>query len=466
MKIRRPKWIRFIGLGVALFVLPRPEILGQDKNAGTVEGRVYDSDGSPLKDASVSLESSVGTQKFVTRSDEQGKFRFEIVPAGKYTVSAKKAGYWAKTDGPVSLERSQVKTIEFHLNPETAGATGTSSTVQFSDEPQFQIAGIADPTNYGGHGSDTVLRTKERLAQDTVSLNHEPSNASSSDVVSGRNSGATESALHRHRGDVDEKEGKPLDAVHEYQVAAEFEPSEPNLFAWGAELLLHRAYEPAIEVFLKGQKTFPHSTRMLLGLGIATYDQGAAERGEQLVLEACDLNPADPEPYLFLGTLQEAEKIAPPEWAEKFQRFVKLHPENAMAHYYFAVALSRQRAEAKDFALVLSELQQAVKLDPKLGNAYLQLGELYAQRREFPLAISAFQEAIKNLPLPDEAHYRLAQVYRQTGEPEKAEQQIKLYNQTSEERTKLAEQQRHEIQQFIYRLQGQKPDSNASDPKP
>jgi tetratricopeptide (TPR) repeat protein len=301
------------------------------------------------------------------------------------------------------------------------------------------------------------LRTKEALAKDTAALHHEepapPSNAS----------GAAESSADAHvrLGDAAEREGRPLVAVQEYQRAAELQPSEPHLFVWGAELLLHRAFEPAIEVFTRGHRLYPDSTRMLLGLSVATYDQGATEQGVQLLLKACDLNPSDPSPYLFLGKLQQAEKIEPPGWTERFKLFATLHPENALAHYFYAIALSKQGA-TEDFALVESELKRAIEVDPKLGNAYLQLGILYFARRDAPAAIRAFQKAIELLPLPDEAHFRLSQLYRQSGETEKARQEKALYDQTSQQKTKEAEQQRHEIQQFVYTLRGQ----NSSQPSP
>ena len=50
------------------------------------------------------------------------------------------------------------------------GSESSSTAPQFYDEPQFTVAGVADATNLGGHGSDTVVRTKESLAKDTVSL--------------------------------------------------------------------------------------------------------------------------------------------------------------------------------------------------------------------------------------------------------------------------------------------------------
>src|ERR1700681_3502428 len=105
---------------------------------------------------------------------------------------------------------------------------------------------------------------------------------------------------------------------------------------------------------------------MLLGLSVATYDQGAMEQGKKLLLDASDLNPSDSAPYLFLGKLQEAEKIEPPGWVERFARFVRLHPENPLAHYYYAVALDRQGPISENLGIMESELKTAIKLDPHL----------------------------------------------------------------------------------------------------
>ncbi len=45
----------------------------------------------------------------------------------------------------------------------------------------------------------------------------------------------------RLAGELDEKLGDPLTAVHEFERAAQADPSEQNYFEWGSELLLHRA---------------------------------------------------------------------------------------------------------------------------------------------------------------------------------------------------------------------------------
>ena len=40
----------------------------------------------------------------------------------------------------------------------------------FSDKPNFTVAGVTDWTAVGGHGSDSILRTSEDLARETLAL--------------------------------------------------------------------------------------------------------------------------------------------------------------------------------------------------------------------------------------------------------------------------------------------------------
>jgi tetratricopeptide (TPR) repeat protein len=456
-----PRIARCCLLLVALHaLLARPafaQAQASEKSA-VVQGTICDSETVPLPGASVSLQGVDHSRNFVVYADAKGRYRFENLPSGTYMLHARDSGFVPSEQGPILVVEKESKTIDLHLTKATSYVSDTSPAVQFSDEPQFQIAGITDPSNYGGHGSDTGLRTKEALAKDTDSLKREAARPPEADSTS---SGSA-ADLHRLKGDTAEKEGRPLEAVHEYQLAAQINPSEGNLFAWGAELLLHRAFQPAIGVFSPGHRQFPASVRMAVGLSIATYDRGDTERGEQLLLQACDINPEDPTPYLFMGRLQEAERIVLPGWIDKLKRFAGLAPSNPMAHYYYAVALSKQTPARMDNAAAESELEKAIDLDPKLGRAYLQRGILLAEKKETSGAIAAFKKAIENLAFPDEAHYRLAQIYRQSGQTEKARNELALYRETSQKRTREEEEQRHQIQEFVYTLRQQKSEAPAN----
>jgi tetratricopeptide (TPR) repeat protein len=260
----------------------------------------------------------------------------------------------------------------------------------------------------------------------------------------------------------DERRGDPLAAVREYQRAAELNPSESNLFDWGSELLVHRAAEPAIEVFTRGSRLFPRSVRMLAGLGASWYARGSYDQAVLSLCEASDLNPDDPTPYLFMGKMQTVENTQSDALVERLGRFARLQPENALANYYYAVSLWKRRKSPEDdadLAQVKSLLEKAVHLDPKLGPAYLQLGVFYSERKDLANAISAYQRAITATPQLAEALYRLAQAYRQAGETSKAHAEIQLYEQISKEQEEELERQRYELQQFVYRLRDQAPAS-------
>jgi tetratricopeptide (TPR) repeat protein len=260
--------------------------------------------------------------------------------------------------------------------------------------------------------------------------------------------------LHHLLGNIEEKAGDPLEAVREYQRAAELDPSEPNLFDWGADLLMHRAFEPAIEVFTEGNRLFPRSARMLAGIGVAWYARGGYDQAARSLCEASDLDPNDSNPYLLLGKMQSVETMQSECVVERLKRFVGLQPENAVANYYYALVLSRQDGsqDANDLAQAESLLDNAVRLDPKLAPAYLQLGILYSQRGNSSKAISAYQKAIEANPQLDEAHYRLAQAYNRGGEKLKAQAELRLYEQLSKKTAEESERQRREIQQFVYTL--------------
>jgi tetratricopeptide (TPR) repeat protein len=453
-----------------LFAVSAPFLRAQSGTPGptaVVEGKVHDAQGHPVVAALISLEAMDPRQALVTTTDGQGQFRFGAVPVGSYTARAKLQGYGEAKEGPFLLRERETKSISFELASvqEKQAEKDPSKSLAFSDQPAFTVAGVTDTTALGGHGSGPIVRNSNALSKETASLAREAAGQPAGSARDLSHTGPAEEAairaklaekdnadLHAQLAEIEESEGHPLEAVKEYQRAAEMQPSEPHLFAWGAELLLHHAPEPAIEVFSKGHRLYPQSTRMLLGLGAAYYAERSKEQAEQTVLDASDLNPADPTPYLFLGRLQAFEKIEPVGWTDRMKRFVALHPQSAMAHYLYAVALMKQSEHPDHLDVAEGELETAIELDPRLGDAYLQLGILRTDRDDFSGAVSALQKAIESTPLPEEAHYRLAQVYRRMGNTEKANQEIAQFKQISEQKDEQAERERHEIPQFVYTL--------------
>jgi Tfp pilus assembly protein PilF len=457
---------RFAGILSALLFVCISQVCAQTKGknvASAVEGVVQDAQKHPVP-AVVLLEDAEHGNTLIFTAGAQGEFRFSSVLAGSYILHAKLLGYVECVEGPFALREHETKTVVLTLTKDFSAA------LAFSDEPAFTVAGVTDTTALGGHGSGPIVRNSNALSKETVSLGREKTesddNVKQESAIRATLSREDTAELHEQLADIEEREGRPLEAVKEYQRAAEMQPTEANLFAWGAELLLHHAPEPAIEVFAKGHRLYPHSSRMMLGLGAAWYAQRSTEHAMQTFLEACDLNPSDPTPYLFLGRLQATEQVVPSGWIDRMKRFVTLHPENAEAHYLYAVALMKQGNHSSAVDVAEAELNTAIKLDPKFGDAYLQLGILHLERQDFSGAINALESAVELTPAAEEAHYRLAQVYRRLGETENANQEIAMFKKISEQRDAETEKERHEIPQFVYTLRNQNSLSQPTSQEP
>ena len=262
--------------------------------------------------------------------------------------------------------------------------------------------------------------------------------------------------FHRLLGDVYEKSSDPLSAIHEYERAAGADQSEQNYFAWGSELLLHRAAAPAIEVFSKGARLHPHSSRMLAGLGAALFTSGSTEDGAQRLCQASDLDPKNPAPFLFLGKMQEGISSPLPCVEQKLARFAHDQPENAWADYYYGLAVwrrSRGMVNPKLLAQAEELLEKAANIDPKLDVAFLELGNLEYARAEFPEAIGSYEKAIAINPDGSEAHYRLGLAYKHAGDESRAKREFDLFKTLDKSETEKIEQQRHDIRQFLFVLQ-------------
>jgi len=424
-----------------------------------VEGTVRDSQKHPVAAAVVSLEAT--ESKVVATTDGEGHFHFVAVRPGSYMLRVKAEGHDEKVDGPLVLGPNDRKTCSFVLTTKVAGsASKASNALQFSDEPAFTIAAVTDLTEYGSHGSARFMHNRDTLSKEVISLGEAGEASHSTEGTFSAKETAIRAALAKEKSadlrvqlaEIEEREGHMLEAARDYERAAEIQPSEAHQFVWGAELLLHHTYEPAIIVFTQGHRLYPNSTRMLLGLATATYANGTREAAEKLFVEACDLDPLNPTPYILLGRFQALENIDVTVWVDRMSRFVRLHPESATAHYLYAVALRSQVEREGDLNPVESQLKTAISLDPRFGDAYLQLGTLYADRGSLPDAITMLQHAVEFMPTPDQAHYRLAQIYRHRGEFEKARRETEEFKQITEQKDKEAERERREIQQFVYTL--------------
>ena len=402
----------------------------------------------------------------------------------------------------------------------------------FSDSPNFTVAGVTDWTAVGGHGSDSILRTSEDLARETVALKPKDAEPGTSDRAGSAKEGESEGILrtalagapgsfdanhqlgeyylhagryreslplleaayrldpanennerdlalayeqtgdfkqarehvdkllkrkndadlHRMAAELDEKLGDPLGAVQEYQRAVALNPSEQNYFAWGSELLLHRAVWQAADVFRNGVKAHPHSVRLLTGLGTALFAGAAYDEAARNLCAASDLDPSNPEPYIFMGKVAMAAPAPLPCIEAKLARFAKEKPDSSIANYLYAMAMWKQQQSSSNKPAVQDVetlLTKAVTIDPKCSDGFLQLGILAASQHNYEKAIQLYTKASEINPQLAEAHYRLGVAYEHLGERDKAQQEFQLHDQIEKRQADAVERERRELKQFV-----------------
>lgn len=264
--------------------------------------------------------------------------------------------------------------------------------------------------------------------------------------------------LHRLAGELDEKLGDPLAAVREEEQAVRLDPTEQNYFEWGSELLLHRAVWQAAEVFRKGARLYPKSSRMLTALGASLFAAALYDEAALRLCEASDLDRANPEPYSFMGKVEREAPAPSPCVEQKLAGFLQMQPDSALANYLYAMAIwKRQELQADQVALQKVEtlLTKAVTIDHKCVDAYLQLGILYSSQHKYEKAIDLYKTAIEIDPQSGEAHFRLGVAYDRTGEPAKAKTEFVLHDEIEKQKAAAIERQRREIKQFLIVLEGQ-----------
>lgn len=479
-----------------------------------VAGDVRDADGRPIAAVMVTLTAADGSMQ-TAKADAAGQFSFAAAAFAPYTLRASDApGLQAisrieavQAGVPVHLVlRKSERTMEFSDAPSftVAGVTdwtavgghGSDATLRTSEEltretsslqtsPGAAIAPLNAPTEAklraAWAASPQVYATNHALGefylqagraaqalpllQAAAALQAGPQDefllaeacAGVGDVAQARQhvglalARQDSAASHRLAGELDERQGDALASVHEFERATVLAPDEANFFAWGSELLLHRAIWQAAEVFGKGAARYPRSTRLLTGWGAALFAGARYDEAAERLCAASDVDPANRETYILLGKAALAAPQPLPCAPSRLERFLRLQPRDADANFYEAMLQLREGGAAAT-ARATELLRATVALDPKQAQALLQLGILAMAEHQTTEAIARFRQAIAADPQLAEAHFRLGVALDRTGGHDEAARELQVHAELVKAQADTVEAQRRQVKQFLVTL--------------
>lgn len=388
---------------------------------GAVRGSVKSAAGNTLPAATVTLNSGSGGTVRSAVTDSHGNYRFSDLPPGTYRAEAACRGYSIDTRHRIVLRAGSTIALDFVLQPLSKTSLFSLSAIRFYEKPELKMGQLTDPAAGGGYSDSASARGGEMVSAYLSS----PGSAQAAALAPRRPSEDDTAVFGRLR------------------QAAEEEPSEANLERWASALLARGNFSLAIEAFEQGLARYGHSARLWTGMGISLYSLGRYNEAVNALIRAARLNPAESQVYDFLEESCRFASDCGREVSSLFTLFLEMQPQNARAHYDYAMNLWRSAGKGgRSAALrdVESELKAAIDLNPRFADARLGLGALYDEERLTTRAISQYRALIRLQPSLAAAHYRLAQDYLRAGDSRQARAEFEIYEKLAQE--KLAQEKR------------------------
>lgn len=374
-------------------------------------GIVRDSSGAAIRGAKLTLTDDTNSPVQSATTDGEGKYAFSSIKPGRYILLAEAPAFGGSSWHLTVRENEHLAHIDFILEP--GRDSDNRPPIGYYEQSRMKPSEMNMAIDAGGHSSPGPARTNV-LVQGVSALKNETASP-----------GKSSSPEHTVTSDA----------------------SEDNLFDQGNRLLLDQRLDPAIEVFERGTQRYPHSTKLAIGLGVALYARGRYDKAIKALCAASDLSPSDPRPYLFLARIDEGLTAGSDEVTKRLERYFRLQPQSALAHYYYAMDLWRSRRNSLE--QIESLLKSAISLDPTLAGAHLALANAYAEDHNYAGAIPEYQQAIKLQPDLTDVHYRLAQAYSRGGQEKLAQQELELHERVRKEHVAEFDRYRAEVEQFV-----------------
>ncbi len=255
-------------------------------------------------------------------------------------------------------------------------------------------------------------------------------------------------------GDIHEKRGEALDAVHSYQAAVSLEPdNEQHRLSLATELLRHQTFQAAIVVLEQAVGLFPQSVHLRVLLGLAYYLVDRSADCIHTLLDATSLSGDDDIAIRNLGEITLQDTAAPdPTAVAKVCEFADAHPANAIGNALCGGALLRVSQESGDNSPreeIFRRLRRAVRTAPNESVGRCQLGKALDLAQQWPAARTQLEACVRLKPAWPEGHYRLARVYRHLGLKSLALQQTKLQEQAARDESEESVKRANTVGRFL-----------------
>ncbi len=215
--------------------------------------------------------------------------------------------------------------------------------------------------------------------------------------------------------------GRNEQAIPHLEAARKAKPEDPDRLFY-----LGRAYQrAAAQVQSQLLAVAPDSARAHLAMAEDHAYNGRPDMAIEEYQRTAVIDPSMPGVHGAIAELQAADGKYD-EAAASYRKELEISPYNPTVHYRYAVVLQKLgRGEE-----AVEHLEAAVKGDPRIVEAWADLGKTLLEQKKMPEAEKALLTALSMESTPDvarTAHYQLGLLYRQTGDLEKSKEHLAAF---------------------------------------
>ena len=397
----------------------------ENVHSAAIFGNVHDEKGEAVEGAKVHLQLRGASHADDRTTDTQGAYLFGGLESGTYVLFAEKSG---RQSSPMTVALAalgqQRADLELSTTGNATGATkaggaGNAQTMEFSDTPQFTIAGVTDWTAAGGHGSDATLRASEAITRQALAYRPDAADTRGSAKIDGAEEARLRAAALKTPGSFEAQQrlgqfylqhGQFARAADALEAAYHIEPADEKNEQELARACLGvgdfaKAKAHVDHLVSEGDRADAHR------LAGETYEkQNDPVRAVEEFQQAVQLEPSE-ENYLAWGSELLVHRAI---WQAKavFEQAVGLYPHSArlltaLGAALFAGALYDD-AEYK--------LCSASDLNPEDDESYELLGKIeVAAPNPLPCVKDRLDRYLKQKPDSAMAHYYKAMTVWKSG---------------------------------------------------
>jgi tetratricopeptide (TPR) repeat protein len=189
-------------------------------------------------------------------------------------------------------------------------------------------------------------------------------------------------------------------------------------------------------------KAFPNSARLWFALGLAHFRWNKNSEAAKAFERATELDARFAPAYAYLGmTLAEVGRNE--EAIKLYERALAEDPKLAVVHHLIADRLLKN--PDADLARIETHLARSVQMDETFAPARLALAKIFLRTNRLREASDELERVIAIDPKLAEAYYQLGRTYLRLGRKDEGQKILDTFKRLSEEEKQQAQNERREI---------------------